>query len=194
MRDFKRKRAVSTFRGNLPALLLFSVLMVVIVVLFVSSFLALSAQAETTTERLEREIEESRARLKADCDNLPKEYRIKREEYGTLTEDERIDRQKALNKEQSRNLSELKVKDEMIRALSKEIFRIVNEATETSAGYESMSQSELEDLIRSHDALLEKAQALDREADRLTAEMAHSLEKAKRMEAEWCFLEFVMGK
>ena len=184
MRDFKRKRAVSTFRGNLPALLLFSVLMVVIVVLFVSSFLALSAQAETTTERLEREIEESRARLKADCDNIPKEYRIKREEYGTLTEEERIDRLKAFPKETSRYQSELEVYHAAISALSKGMDRIITEM-EMSADDESRSD---------WDARMEKGRALDREYDRLTAEFSPIHEKYERLHAEWCFLYFVMGK
>ena len=190
MRDFKRKRAVSTFRGNLPALLLFSVLMVVIVVLFVSSFLALSAQAETTEEkeeRLERELlevseeiarrEEAIARLKAGCDILPKEYRIKREEYGTLTEDERIDRLNVLSKELSDLGDELEVKGGVILALiGKQIFLL---------GDESMS---------SHDARMEKARALNREKDRLTAEFNSLHEKYERLEAEWCFLYFVMKK
>ena len=200
MRDFKRKRAVSTFRGNLPALLLFSILMVMIVVLVVSSFsasldrpwvvLALSAQAETTEEkeeRLERELlevseeiarrEEAIARLKAGCDILPKEYRIKREEYGTLTEDERIDRLNVLSKELSDLGDELEVKGGVILALiGKQIFLL---------GDESMS---------SHDARMEKARALNREKDRLTAELNSLHEKYERLEAEWCFLYFVMKK
>ena len=69
-----------------------SVLLCLVGLLFLSVAFGVSAQAETTTERLEREREEARARLKAGCDTIPKKYRIKREEYGTLTEDSSLAR------------------------------------------------------------------------------------------------------
>ena len=155
--------------------------------LFLSVAFGVSAQAETTEElwgrvgKLQPQSEEQLdADLRQACNILPKEDRIKREEYGTLTEDERIDRLKALSKEQSRIYSELEVNGAVISAISNELDRLVAEATEEmSAGDESKS---------AWDARMEKARALNREADRIFAENYSIHEKYERLEAERCFL------
>ena len=69
-----------------------------------SLFFVVSAQAETTTERLEREIEESRATLKASCaQKIP-------DQKGRIRHPHGGGEKRQINKEMSRDLSELEVK------------------------------------------------------------------------------------
>ena len=155
------RKAKSIFRGELMLLVVFSLLF------------AVPAQAETTAELTHTE------RVVRACLAMPKQQEIKREEYGTLSEDEREDRLKALYWEADSQERSRKITEKMLWEWAEE------------KDYYTKVLQDVPPEQRS-DALKNKIRALDERESWFQAKEKFYAEEREKNLAEICFLEGIV--